>query len=191
MAENTRYCKVDRALSRISFLANFFGALFMFLYFEFIENDTQAATAGEVQQFVLAAAGTMAALILLGSYLSDRFLRPMMDHKVACQQAGPGPAPERVRWLALRALGCGDASQDVVSRPGLWLAGSLGLGKEAERRAFLAVLGTLVAGVLVAILMYMATENIWRHELPLFFSGQTWHRPKAGGQCRAYNAVSR
>jgi HAMP domain-containing protein len=178
MAEPTRYRKVDRALSRASFLTNIFGALFVLLYFQLAADGPRQPTAGQGWQLPLLAAVTLAGLVVLGSFVSDAYLKPMLRwYKAASQAAAPGPAPEPVRALVLRVPWVAAlVSQGMWALAGVvfgWYAGWDAQAGQFKGGPFLMVfLGSLTAGLLVSILMYMATENIWRAELPLFLAGQ-------------------
>ena len=178
MAEPSRYRKVYRSLSRVVALTNFFGALFVMSYFALIGDESQPATQGVAWQPILVVGVAMAALILLGNYVSDLYLKPTLHwYRAACEGADPGPAPERVRWMALRI-----PLVSALTTWGAWGLGGLFFGLigswDAAAGAFkweqfwAVELGSLVAGTLTMILLYMGVENIWRHELPLFFTGQ-------------------
>jgi adenylate cyclase len=165
-AELARRKKMNRRLMLVIVGANMLGAFLSVFFFNlqpgFVSGD------GMMGMNTL----TIAGLIVLGLVLGDRLHR-LLDVWYLNVEAG---APSRhVQRLALN-LPLVNAALSF----GMWfLAGlinallnlALFQGPEVFTQSVLPVFLSLagIAGPITALLVYFASERIWRHEIPLFF----------------------
>ncbi len=161
---------VERKLILAMLLGNLGGALLTFVYFRFLDTAALEGVAPpgaiEVGYFVVA----FGLLFVLGRAAAGRWVRPITAAQGALASGGAG---ERLRRRALLI----PAFLALLSLSG-WVVAALIWGvfwpllmgtftpAVAARQAFGMI---FVSGVMVATVIFLATERIWRERLPLLF----------------------
>ncbi|MBN1657618.1 MAG: adenylate/guanylate cyclase domain-containing protein [Anaerolineae bacterium] len=181
--DDRHYRRVTRQLSLIVFGANVTGAILATVYFN-LSTATLGDRSDTPTGLVVVGIGVIAALLVLGNWLTGRITAPRDDwyRRVgACAATGKEiePPSPRVRQLALN-LPIISAGMSAA----MWLLAGLffgatsaissagsGSGLSIEWRTFFEVFlgGGVLSGLVTTALIYFAAERVWRSEIPLFF----------------------
>ncbi len=170
--ENKRYRRTRQRLTLIVIAANTVGVALIIVYFDVVQSQgVQSDTSNLTLTF-----GITAALLLLGNILVSRRSAPMYAwYRRATANNEIEPASPHVRQLALNMPLIG-----TVTTLGMWLLAGLifgvfdGLGELPGHfnwaNFFRTSIGMLsIASPITAVIVYFATERVWRSELALFF----------------------
>ena len=170
--ENKRYRRTRQRLTLIVIAANTVGVALIIVYFDVVQSQgVQSDTSNLTLTF-----GITAALLLLGNILVSRRSAPMYAwYRRATANNEIEPASPHVRQLALNMPLIG-----TVTTLGMWLLAGLifgvfdGLGELPGHFNWAAFFQTSIgmlsiASPITAVIVYFATERVWRSELALFF----------------------
>jgi len=162
--------RLSSGLTRLTILGNLAGALFTFVYFNFLDRSAHEGTpslgAGVVVFFVL----SFSVLALGVRALGVRWSRPVI--------ATVGALPEDARGRELRRRALLVPQFFALMSFVAWAIASLlwgvfwplAVGEFSVTRALRQVFGmALVAGPIVAAIVFFSVERIWRLELPRLF----------------------
>jgi HAMP domain-containing protein len=147
--------------------ASLLGAIVTFLYFRYVDVGPGAPRPGPGE--LLFSGVAFAALGAIGLFLSNRWLRPLLRHRMD----PTSPIDERLRQRALLL----PYAIALVTFIGWAMAGivwgilwPLMAGTFTVEKALRSLFGTsVIAGVLATAFVFLAIEHQWRRALPRFF----------------------
>ena len=176
MKPSARYQRTRRRLTWVTVGANVCGAFLTTFYFNNVQfGYAEEATTGFDPTMIVMIL-MLVSLLILGSFLGGRREAPMWAWYLQATQGNAyEPATPRIRRLALHM----PAYSTGVSL-GMWVLAGLfsGVVSGFTSQGFelnltvwaIVALGTAgIAGPITAVLVYFASERVWRSELSLFF----------------------
>ncbi|MBI3375279.1 MAG: HAMP domain-containing protein [Betaproteobacteria bacterium] len=155
---------------RITLLGNLTGAVLTFVYFRFLDVSAHEGAKSIGQGELLFFVAGFAVLVAIGHAMGSRWIGVVTN---ATQAPPPGPEGDRLRRRALAI----PAIFALLSFSG-WVAASLvwGVlwpllaGDFDPVRALRQMFGMIfISGTTVTAIVFFATEQAWRRELPRFF----------------------
>ncbi len=152
-------------LARLSFGANFLGALITFLYLSVIDPlPAGEATVRSLEPEDIAAFVIAVAVIFVGAFLlSSRLLRPIR-HWQSLLEAG-APASDLPLSVARRVLNWPLISSAIIAST--WLFSALFFSFFYDNPSNL--IGIAIGGAVTTTIVYSGSDLLWRQIVPIFF----------------------
>jgi adenylate cyclase len=157
-------------LTRLTILGNLAGALLAFVYFSFLDpsalQDAPAIGVGVAVFFVI----SFAALSIAGRTLAVRWTRPVIETQGGLPDDAKGAGLRRRALLVPQYFATVSLAGWVIASL-LWgVIWPLAVGEFSSTRALRQLFGiALVAGPIVAAIVFFSVERLWRLELPRLF----------------------